>query len=161
MALRRLTAVLLVGMSGVVGVGAAAPVASAAEPGVTIDPGSPAGKEYALPVDRARHEAGGLPSGGGSGPSGGSGSGGASSGGGELFGAGVTPRGRRAGGNGSGTGGSSAPGISQRDASAAGIPAASSSGDSMTGSVLGIVAGVLLLGIVGGLGVRRLRTSGA
>ena len=30
--------------------------ASAAEPGVHVDPGSPAGKEYALPLDQARND---------------------------------------------------------------------------------------------------------
>jgi hypothetical protein len=32
-------------------------IAVAQEPGVTVDPGSPSGKEYALPVDRARQQA--------------------------------------------------------------------------------------------------------
>jgi cobalamin biosynthesis Mg chelatase CobN len=34
-----------------------APVAVAQEPGVTIDPGSPTGKEYAIPVQSARQQA--------------------------------------------------------------------------------------------------------
>lgn len=38
---------------------AAAPGAGALEPGVHVDPGSPAGKEYAFPLDRARRDAGG------------------------------------------------------------------------------------------------------
>ena len=33
--------------------------AGAAEPGVHVDPGSPAGKEYAIPIERARREASG------------------------------------------------------------------------------------------------------
>ena len=33
------------------------PAAAAQEDGVTVDPGSPSGKEYALPIDRAREEA--------------------------------------------------------------------------------------------------------
>jgi hypothetical protein len=36
------------------GVGALAPGASALEPGVHVDPGSPAAKEYALPLSQAR-----------------------------------------------------------------------------------------------------------
>jgi len=36
---------------------AVAPVAVAQEDGVTVDPGSPSGKEYALPIDRARAQA--------------------------------------------------------------------------------------------------------
>lgn len=34
-----------------------APLAVAQEEGVTVDPGSPAGKEYALPIDQARRDA--------------------------------------------------------------------------------------------------------
>lgn len=34
-----------------------ASAAAAQEDGVTVDPGSPSGKEYALPVDRARRQA--------------------------------------------------------------------------------------------------------
>ncbi len=34
-----------------------APLALAQEEGVTVDPGSPAGKEYALPIDQARRDA--------------------------------------------------------------------------------------------------------
>lgn len=36
---------------------AIAPAAVAQEDGVTVDPGSPSGKEYALPIDRARAQA--------------------------------------------------------------------------------------------------------
>lgn len=34
-----------------------APAAVAQEEGVTVDPGSPSGKEYALPIDKARRDA--------------------------------------------------------------------------------------------------------
>jgi hypothetical protein len=37
----------------------AMPVAQAAEPGVFVDPSSPPGKEYAIPLDTARREAAG------------------------------------------------------------------------------------------------------
>jgi hypothetical protein len=38
------------------------PLAAGAEPGVTYDPDSPAGKEYALPINSARTDAGGRAS---------------------------------------------------------------------------------------------------
>jgi hypothetical protein len=44
---------------GVLMVLATAPAAGAAERGVHVDPGSPAGKEYAIPIERARREASG------------------------------------------------------------------------------------------------------
>ena len=44
-----------------------AAVAAAQEPGVTLDPASPSAKEYALPIDAARREAGGGSSGSGRG----------------------------------------------------------------------------------------------
>jgi hypothetical protein len=154
---------LVAGAAGAVGSGVGAPLASAAEPGVTIDPGSPAGKEYALPVDRARHDATGVPSGGGPGSGGGSGKGSGGPSGGELFGAGIRRASHSAGGGGRTTGGrphnaeAPAPGPAPGGGSSAAIPAASSSGDSSTGAVVGIVAGVLLLGGLAGLGARRLR----
>src|SRR3954468_6760360 len=75
--------------------------ASAAEPGFTVDPQSPAGVEYQVPLDSARGQGGGGHNGGGhlGGGSGGGGGGGASSGSGgsssgsgsqALFGAGIT-----------------------------------------------------------------------
>jgi hypothetical protein len=158
---QRLLAVLVAGAAAT---GIGAPVAAAAEPGVHVDPGSPAGKEYALPVDQARHDAGGAATGGGSGSGGGPSSGSGSTGGGALFGAGVRPSGQRPGTGGSTTGGrpgqGGTQGTSHRDGVAAAIPAASSSGDSMTGPVLGIAAGVVLLGLVAGLSARRSRASG-
>lgn len=74
-------------------------VAMAQGKGVHVDPDSPAGKEYALPLDSARREAGG-----GSGaPSAGGGGGSA-----PLFGAGISERGDSSveGGSASGGGGS-------------------------------------------------------
>lgn len=61
-----------------------------AEPGVIVDPQSPAGVEYAIPLDQGRHHGGGP---------GHHGSGAASQ---ELFGAGIKP----SGGSGSGSGSS-------------------------------------------------------
>src|SRR3954467_6829264 len=80
--------------------------ASAAEPGFTVDPQSPAGVEYQVPLDSARGQGGGGTGHGhhGGGGLGGSGGGGTSSGGGtggggssagtpssNLFGAGIAP----------------------------------------------------------------------
>src|SRR3954462_1213702 len=92
--------------------------ASAAEPGFTVDPQSPAGVEYQIPLDSARGQGGGgtghgHPGGGGLGGSsgGGTSSGGGGSGGGggssastpssNLFGAGIAPASGSAGSSGS------------------------------------------------------------
>ncbi len=91
--------------------------ASAAEPGVHADPGSPSGKEYALPFDQARHGGGGgssstnhLGGGGGANP------GSAPSD--PRFGQGITPaRGARAPGTGSGGAQGGAQGSSSTSAS--------------------------------------------
>jgi hypothetical protein len=133
------------------------------EPGVHPDPGSPAAKEYALPLNQARQ----VGEGGGSH---------ASSGSGALFGAGIKPPGS----GGSGRAGSSA-GSTQRDTrrNASGqaqsgqsspVPAivlraarsqASSSGG---GSLLALLAGgvaILVLGAFGGTVMRHSRRSSA
>jgi hypothetical protein len=156
---QRLLAVLVV---GAVATGARVPAAVAAEPGVHIDPGSPAGKEYALPVDQARRDAGGSATRGGSGSNGGQGG---------LFGAGIGPPGGGGGGTAGGHGASGshgsanaatqrASGGSSGSGTAAGIRVSSTSAESSDGALIGIVAGVLLLGAVCGLGARRLRTEG-
>src|SRR3954452_13533740 len=44
-------------------IGACAPVAHAAEPGVVFEPGSPSYKEYAIPLEQARRDAGGAKNG--------------------------------------------------------------------------------------------------
>src|SRR5881275_1273726 len=69
--------------------------ASAAEPGFTVDPHSPAGVEYQVPLDNARHQGGG-----GSGHHGG-GSGSVSGGGGSSSGGGATGGGGSSAGAGS------------------------------------------------------------
>jgi hypothetical protein len=79
-----------------------APTAAwAQEPGVHSDPDSPAGKEYALPLDSVRRDTGGGGSGGGNGGGGGS----------DLFGAGIV----RAGGGSADTGSSGSGGSSRDD----------------------------------------------
>src|SRR5690349_11930410 len=86
-----------VGATGVLAALATSATAQA-EPGFTADPQSPAGVEYAIPLDTARGHGGGGGGGGGH-PSGTTGGGGSSSGGSqssggsspELFGAGIKP----------------------------------------------------------------------
>src|SRR3954451_10666659 len=50
---------VIVALVLIVGASATADPAAAQEPGVTIDPGSPAGKEYGFPLDVQRAAAGG------------------------------------------------------------------------------------------------------
>ncbi len=64
-----------------------APSAAAAQEGVQVDPDSPAGVEYKLPLEQARRDAAPGAAGGGVGPRSGGGSGGPA----PLFGTGITP----------------------------------------------------------------------
>jgi hypothetical protein len=77
-----------------------AAVADQPQRGVHVDPGSPAGKQYAFPVSSARSEAAGN-------SGSGSGSGGSGSSNPPLFGAGASAGGSGSGGSGSGGSGSS------------------------------------------------------
>jgi hypothetical protein len=131
------------------------PTAAALEPGVHIDPGSPAAKEYALPLNQAR-QTGVAPRGGSSGPA--------------PFGAGIRPPGGSGGGpsnsGSAGSGVSPKSGVSPANASRtkATIPAVvlrsaseptSSGGD---GSILALIGGgvaILVLGGFGGMVMRR------
>jgi hypothetical protein len=155
--------------------------ASAAEPGFTVDPQSPAGVEYQIPLDNARHQGGGGPGhhggggfgstsggsgnssggGGATGGSGGSSGGSASS---NLFGTGITPAtgtsngaagpGGNANGNGQGSGGSGASSRTRH------LPSLATTADySSTGPIAGIVAAILITGAAFGLFL-RLRTRG-
>ena len=160
--------------------------ASAAEPGFTVDPQSPAGVEYQVPLDNARNQGGGGSGhhgGGGFGSTtggGGNSSGGATGGGGgssagtgssNLFGTGISPA--TAGSGASGAGGSSVGTAGGATGGGAGghgsgapsgearhFPAITTTADySSTGPVAGIVVAILLVG--GGLGLfLRLRTRG-
>jgi hypothetical protein len=161
--------------------------ASAAEPGFTVDPHSPAGVEYQVPLDNARHQGGGgsghhggggsgsVSGGGGSSSSGGgaTGGGGSSAGAGSsnLFGAGISPATGGSAGTGSGgasgaTGGSGRGAGAQLSGGASGgvstrhFPSLTTTADySSTGPIAGIVVAILMLG--GGLGLLlRLRTRG-
>ena len=148
----------------------AAPPALAQRDGVFVDPDSPAGVEYAVPLDQARSEATGT-AGGGSAPTDGdqplfgvgierssSGSGG----GGGAKGSGGS--GRSAGTGGGSPGGATPGGGNQagageaggNGASAAALEAAASGGTSTGLLTAGIAVAVLLVGLLCGLGLRRI-----
>jgi hypothetical protein len=147
-------AVLAIGFSAVV-----ADAAPGLEPGVHADPGSPAAKEYALPLDQARQTGsppkGGssraVPFGAGIHPPGGSGSGSS---------AGESPRHGAAGKGTSLVAASNASGSSTRAIiPAAVLRAASERGSSGGGgSILALIGGgvaILVLGGFGGMVMRR------
>jgi hypothetical protein len=146
--------------------------ALAKEPGVTTDPQGPAQKEYALPLDSARNNANGgghhAAGGGGSGGGGGGGSG-TSSG---LFGAGVAPQhgSHPHGGNHSKkSGGSTATGsraptrgiahpvppVAHNSSPSEAARNASVDGGGSTATILGVVAGVMILGLGSAFVMRR------
>src|SRR6476660_8754238 len=79
MPVRRKITALAVGAAAVTGGIPAG--ASAAEPGFTVDPQSPAGVEYQIPLDNARHQGGGSSHHGGGGFGSATGGGGDSGGG--------------------------------------------------------------------------------
>ncbi len=162
-----------------------APPAAVAQEGVQVDPDSPAGVEYKLPLEQARRDA--APGAGNGGGVGGPGAGGGSGGPAPLFGAGITRAGSQ-GGNGGGTevtpdDGDRAGGAQSEDRADAGVTgagdrdvarpgsgesAASSSrssddGGGSTGLILaGIALAVVVIGGALGLALRRgLRTTPA
>jgi hypothetical protein len=141
-----------------------APPASALEPGVHVDPGSPAAKEYALPVNKAR----------GTGKAGGS-EGGSEEAHEQLFGAGIkppssgspggsrsaTPRAPR---NASRVGGRASPGARKGSAGAQAAPAlvrrvangrSSGGGGSSALVLLGGGVAVIVLGALAGIVLRH------
>jgi hypothetical protein len=130
--------------------------ASALEPGVHVDPGSPAAHEYALPLGQARQ------TGGGSGTSNGS------SENGSLFGAGIKPPGGGHGHKGSAggsraalKGGAGKGGSPSGATSATGLPPASIVRDardhSSNGSLLALIGGGVAILVLGGFGGAVLR----
>ena len=145
----------------------AAPSAAAQEDGVFVDPDSPAGKEYAIPIDQARGEA----AGGGNRPAGeeplfgegiepadGPGDGESGEGAGEKA-HGASKRGQE-GSNQKGDAGDDDPSQSSADlgqSSAAIEAAAAESSDGLL--TAGIAAAVLAVGLLAGLGLRRLMRS--
>ena len=140
-------------------VGSGGGVVSAQDNGVHVDPDSPAGKEYALPLDSARRDTSGSPNG--------TGASGQSA---PLFGAGVSKaagsggseRSRSGSGQGNGSsnadggGGSSA--ASGADATQVARAVADEGGGLSAGVITLLIAmGVLFVGILIGLSVRVLR----
>jgi hypothetical protein len=134
---------------------AAATPAWAQEEGVTLDPGDPAAKEYALPHEQARREAGSDPTAPvepGRRDS-------------ALFGEGVQPdgggrpsaEGDDAGAAASSQTESSAASGSASDDAGSPAPETSTAGVSSTAALLGGGAGVLLLALLGGAGLRAVR----
>jgi len=149
-----LVAALAVGIPG---------AAIAAEPGVHIDPGSPAGTEYALPLDQARHDAtppGGGHGGAGGGGGGGGGAGSSGSGGSTLFGAGVVSPASSGSSRARGRPGSSATAANRstarRQAGPALPAAASTNSGADTNQGLLLAIAVLAAGCLSGLAARRL-----
>jgi hypothetical protein len=133
----------------------AAPPASAQEDGVFVDPDSPAGKEYAVPLEEARREASGASAGGSSGDRGG---------GQPLFGVGIERAPRQTGAGeatesgGGGRNADDAQGperVAPSGQSAAAVEAAARDGsDGLL--TAGIATGVLVAGLLAGLVLRRL-----
>jgi hypothetical protein len=140
----------------------AAPPVAAQQDGVFVDPDSPAGKEYAVPIDQARGEA--------------AGGGEAAPGEEPLFGEGIEPpsgdsanpqnsegTGKRDGGSREEGGDPRQGDGSRRSAdlgqSSVAIEAAAADGSNGLLSA-GIAATVLAVGLLGGLGLRRLLRSG-
>src|SRR5436189_3816309 len=147
--------------------------ATAAEPGFTVDPQSPAGVEYQVPLDNARNQGGGGSGhhgGGGFGSTtggGGNSSGGATGGGGggssagtgssNLFGTGISPATAGSGASGAGGpsggtaggatgGGAGGHGSGAPSGEARHFPAITTTADySSTGPVAGIVVAILLV----------------
>lgn len=125
----------------------------ALEPGVHVDPGSPAAHEYALPLGQARSTGGGSSTGEGA----------------TLFGAGIKPGGKgRGGGTGRGTGGSAVgaggsggTGGTAAGTTPAGQPPASvvrgAHDSSSDGSLLALIGGGVAILVLGGFGGTVLR----
>ena len=142
-----------------------------AEEGVTIDPGSPSGTEYQLPLQRAREEAAGSGSSGLSGSSsGGTQSGSASGASSEppLFGVGVAKRTKSGGGTAAGAGTSKASGRASRGEgpaphlSATRTEQLAAAGGSEGGATLTLLSGAAIVVVLGGLAgvILRGRRSG-
>jgi hypothetical protein len=149
-----------------------APSAVAQEDGVFVDPDSPAGKEYAVPIDQARGEA----AGGGNRPpgeeplfgegiepaAGGSGNRHAGGGAGDKGQQGSKQKGSRREGSkreGDASGGDAPQSSSDLGQSSTAIEAAAADGSDGLLSA-GIAAAVLAVGLLAGFGLRRLLRSG-
>jgi hypothetical protein len=135
------------------------PAAAGAQSGLTVDPHTPAGVEYAVPLDSARGHGGGG-SGHPGGRSGGSNSSSAADGSGSpaLFGSGITPpaqsgsgRGRHTGARGRQAAARKSPAEGSGSPRPVVTPVTASASYSSTGPLAGVIGGVLFIG--GGLGV--------
>jgi hypothetical protein len=149
-----------------------APAAAAQEEGVFVDPDSPAGKEYAIPLDQARRDAAG----------GGNAARGSEDGGQSLFGTGITPAEGSGRGSGSPDGGpdvAQSPaagerssddrrpqkrkGSAEREDALGDAPRAAvvepRAGGSDTVPTAGVAVGVLGAGLLAGFGLRKLLRS--
>ena len=166
--------VLLTCAFGVCAPGAVGPALAASpklEPGVHVDPGSPAGKQYQIPISSARSEAAGGAGGtngtapafgvgitsGGSGPGSGS-SGGAAAGSAHHARSGATAgrnRHRAASAGSAGSTAAAVTGAANSNADLTGVP--SSSGEGGSGAWPVLAAGGLLVLVIGGGGGLALR----
>jgi hypothetical protein len=139
---------------------AAAQAATGLEPGVHVDPGSPAAKEYALPLNQARQTGAGASSSSASSP--------------PLFGAGIKPPaagGSSHSGSGSGKGkatgrgGASGPNGANASAPRFTLPSAvlrassSQASSGGGGSILALLGGGVAILVLGGLGGTILKRS--
>jgi hypothetical protein len=167
---RRITTLALGGLLA----GAGLPATAGAEPGLTVDPQSPAGVEYAVPLDQGRgHGGSGQPGGGSSTPSpangGGTSDSGSQGGASGLFGSGIKPHGKKDAGSDGGKKEASPKGGARSGGGASGgsggaaprrvAPVEASAAYSTTAPLAGLIGAVLLLG--GGIGLllrRRARS---
>lgn len=125
--------------------------ASASAQGVQVDPNSPAGTEYDIPIDRARREAQGGSSAGGAG------------GGSQLFGAGIESDAADQAGGGASGGGSAdtgSTGDALEDGQQVGFATSGgdTGGDAGSGSLIVVIAITLTLvgaALLGGWAIRR------
>jgi hypothetical protein len=152
---RQITALAVATVSAI-----AMPGAASAEPGLTVDPHSPAGVEYQVPLDTARGH--GSHPGGASGDKGSGSSGSSADPGGSnsdtLFGSGITPAAKTrssAGGRHGDNGKRSAaprPRAGHRAAAAPPVaPITASASYSPDGALVGLIAGILAVGVGIGL----------
>jgi hypothetical protein len=137
---------------GMLGITVTASASGGLEPGVHVDPGSPAAKQYALPLNQARRT-GAAP-------------GSSETAAGALFGAGINPPGGGSGGGGSrprthtANGGSGDASSSSPHLTAAVLRAANGAGGGGgDGSLLALIGGGVAILILGGFGGTVLRHS--
>jgi hypothetical protein len=134
----------------------AAPSGAAAQGGVHVDPNTPAGKEYAIPLDSARREAAGKDNGTAVAPRNTAPSTGNET---PLFGAGITPNRPRRSAPRAGAGASARAKRRHSTAAGARVSAAGSGGSNGTAATVGVALAVLALGGAFGYAFRRVARS--